>query len=69
MATPSKEQILGIAHGIPVSVLIKYINNGFVTLQDLKGIHLAESKIQAIEKAVTLTLILMESMLNLAVKH
>lgn len=52
MATPSKEQILGIAHGIPVSVLIKYINNGFVTLQDLKGIHLAESKIQAIEKAM-----------------
>ena len=49
---PTKQQILGIAHGIPVTVLIKYINNGIITLQDLQQVHLAESKIEAIKNAL-----------------
>lgn len=49
---PTKQQILGIAHGVPVSVLIKYINNGVITLQDLEQVHLPQPKLDAISRAL-----------------
>lgn len=47
---PTKEQVLSIAHGIPVQNLITSIQRGIITLEELKRIQLAPSKIEAIEQ-------------------
>ncbi len=47
---PTKEQVLSIAHGVPVSSLITSIQRGIITLDELKRIQLADEKIEMIEQ-------------------
>lgn len=47
---PTKEQVLRIAPGVPVSNLITSIQRGIITLDDLRGTQLAPEKIEAIEQ-------------------
>ncbi len=47
---PTKEQVLTIAHGVPVPNLILQIKRGIITLDDLKRIHLAAEKLETIEQ-------------------
>lgn len=51
--SPTREQIINVAHGLPVSVLIKYVNNGVISVQDLERVHLADTKIESIKKALS----------------
>ncbi len=47
---PTKEQVLGIAHGVPVSSLITSIQRGIITLDELRRIQLAPEKLKVIEQ-------------------
>ena len=47
---PTKEQVLAIAHGVPVSSLITSIQRGIITLDELKRIQLAPEKLEVIEQ-------------------
>lgn len=47
---PTKEQVLSIAHGIPVPNLISSIKRGIITLDELRRIKLAPEKLEIIEQ-------------------
>ncbi len=47
---PTKEQVLSIAHGVPVPNLITSIKRGIITLDELKMIRLAPEKLEVIEQ-------------------
>ncbi|MBR5640331.1 MAG: hypothetical protein IKW83_11485 [Muribaculaceae bacterium] len=47
---PTKEQVLSIAHGVPVPNLISSIKRGIITLDELKMIKLAPEKLETIEQ-------------------
>ena len=47
---PTKEDVLRIAHGVPVLNLISQIKKGVITLNDLKAIHLDSQKLEIIEQ-------------------
>lgn len=47
---PTKEQVLRIAHGVPVPNLISSIKRGIITLDELKMIHLSPEKLEVIEQ-------------------
>ena len=47
---PTKDQVLKIAHGVPVPNLISQIKRGIITIDDLKMINLAPEKIETIEQ-------------------
>jgi len=46
---PTKEHVLSIAHGVPVQGLIRSIQRGIITLDELKRIQLAPEKLEVIE--------------------
>lgn len=50
MNMPTKEYVLSIAHGVPVPNLIRSIQRGIITLDELKRIQLAPEKLEVIEQ-------------------
>ena len=47
---PTKEQILAVAHGVPVTSLITSIQRGIISLDELRRIQLAPEKLEVIEQ-------------------